>query len=62
MTLNSLWPIVGIKYRQGWQVSPHHCKNRVIMAEIFSAMGEMAKTKFGESCHENTQLIETSTV
>jgi len=26
------------------------------MAEILYAMGEMAETKFGESCHENTQI------
>ena len=55
----------------GWQVSPHHSKNHdnypvsADMAEILSGMGEMAgrgETKFEESCHENTQLIETLTV
>ena len=38
---------------------PLHGKSPVSadMAELLSAMGEMAervKTKFGESCHENT--------
>jgi len=32
------------------------------MAELLSSIEEMAETKFGESCHENTQLIETLTV
>jgi len=34
-------------------------------AAMHSAMGQMAergKTKFGESCHENTQLIDALTV
>jgi len=49
----------------GWQVFPHHGKNHgnypvsADTAEILSAIGEMGETKFGESCHENTQLIET---
>jgi len=56
---------------KGWQVSPHHGKNSTKYpvstdkAEVPSAIGEMSErgeTKFGETCHENTQLIETLTV
>jgi len=49
---------------QGWQVSPHH-GNYSVSADkqkYFLPRGEVAErgeTKFGENCHENTQLIET---
>ena len=60
-----------VVWDQGWEVSPLYGKNQGNYpvsdntAEILSTMGEMAErgeTKFGENCHENTQLIETLTV